>query len=312
MKLAVILFLLLFTITKPQPFQLFDEQTRTGDTTSTSLTPPSWLPDATTFWMSVLPDDTPLCTISIPGTHNTMASNDDPACQTQTWSLPAQLDAGIRFIDIRNRCVGNSFAIFHGVCDLKLDFADVLRDVRAFLADQVGEVIFMRVKEEFIPAQDSAPFQSIWDQYMTSFGDMFVDGCDGQILTLGQVRGRVIVFRDADFDGYGLKYDGALMQIQDVFHVFESENESPYGDESCSVEQKKQLVSDYFDRALDDELITLNYLSGTTGLRPLQLARVVNEFAYGLVHPARPTGIVAMDYPGEWLIYRIIRSNFKQ
>src|SRR5262245_8901574 len=61
----------------------------------------------TTNWMSLIPGSTLLNQMSIPGTHDTMtagfASNIAlaPFAQTQDLELGAQLNAGIRFLDIR-------------------------------------------------------------------------------------------------------------------------------------------------------------------------------------------------------------------
>ncbi|MCB2615736.1 phosphatidylinositol-specific phospholipase C, partial [Listeria monocytogenes] len=59
-------------------------------------------------WMSALPDTTNLAALSIPGTHDTMSYHGDitwtltkPLAQPQTMSLYQQLEAGIRYIDIR-------------------------------------------------------------------------------------------------------------------------------------------------------------------------------------------------------------------
>lgn len=69
-------------------------------------------------WMSALPDTTNLAALSIPGTHDTMSYNGDitwtltkPLAQTQTMSLYQQLEAGIRYIDIRAK---DNLNIYHG------------------------------------------------------------------------------------------------------------------------------------------------------------------------------------------------------
>src|SRR5262245_27175119 len=54
-------------------------------------------------WMKKLADSKKLSELTIPGTHDTCAlhGGDIPKCQA--WSLKDQLEAGIRFIDIRCR-----------------------------------------------------------------------------------------------------------------------------------------------------------------------------------------------------------------
>ncbi|CDF41273.1 unnamed protein product [Chondrus crispus] len=139
--------------------------------------------------MSQLPDDTPLHKVSIPGTHDTGALHGGRICETQRWTVAEQLRAGIRFLDIRCRRDGTSFAIHHGFCFQKMYFEDVLRDVSMFLASSPGETILMRVKEEYIPRAGSSSLQAIWDSYMDEFGTLFEQSALAGIPTLGSVRG---------------------------------------------------------------------------------------------------------------------------
>jgi hypothetical protein len=63
----------------------------------------AWLKTATRDWMRSLPDSTPLSAISIPGTHDSAALHGGLAAQCQSWTIKDQLEAGIRFIDVRCR-----------------------------------------------------------------------------------------------------------------------------------------------------------------------------------------------------------------
>jgi 1-phosphatidylinositol phosphodiesterase len=69
-------------------------------------------------WMSYLKDSTKFSQLSIPGTHDTMTAGYGgivrPYVETQSRGLMTQLNAGVRFIDIRARVVeGKSFSIHH-------------------------------------------------------------------------------------------------------------------------------------------------------------------------------------------------------
>jgi 1-phosphatidylinositol phosphodiesterase len=54
-------------------------------------------------WMSEIPDETLLSNITVPGTHDSCACSNIPFVRTQYLSISKQLDAGIRFFDLRCR-----------------------------------------------------------------------------------------------------------------------------------------------------------------------------------------------------------------
>ncbi|KAJ8273609.1 hypothetical protein GJAV_G00103560 [Gymnothorax javanicus] len=66
-------------------------------------------------WMASIPDGRPLSEVTLPGTHNTMAFYGGALVECQSWSLDLQLQAGVRFLDIRVRHVNGTLTIHHGV-----------------------------------------------------------------------------------------------------------------------------------------------------------------------------------------------------
>lgn len=222
--------------------------------------------------------------------------------------------AGIRFFDVRNRRAGKSFAIHHGLIFQWLFFGDVLEDCRAFLSKCPGETIIMRVKEEFTPRIGSQSFQEIWNLYMEDYSDLFVKDLDDKIPVLGDVRGKIVVLRNAEFSGYGLKYDGENTEIQDFYKVYSTRKDFPQGTDTVSVGQKKRFIEDYLKKAPSSSKIVLNFVSGSTGMHPINVARLTNKSAFGVIGQhvgPKATGLLIMDFPGEKLIHRIIRTNFK-
>lgn len=110
-------------------------------------------------WMSGLPDGIGLGALSVPGTHDTLAihgglapwayeAQEDHGDSAAT--LDAQLNAGIRAIDIRVRVVnnGSAFAIHHTDVYQNANFDDVLTHAQAFLAAHPGETILMNLHGE--------------------------------------------------------------------------------------------------------------------------------------------------------------------
>ena len=106
-----------------------------GDGTSFQDKPATATVEKHANWMARLPDSHLLSQLSLPGTHDTCALYNGFSfgfAKCQAWALADQLNAGIRFIDIRCRHLGDRFAIYHGVIDQRISFDDV----RAWLGTQ--------------------------------------------------------------------------------------------------------------------------------------------------------------------------------
>lgn len=311
--LTALIFSLCTSLYAQDTFDVFDETQKLGSAVSFETKPNEWLVNASSNWMAKLPDSTQLKDISIPGTHDSGARFGLSACKNQTWSISSQLDSGIRYFDIRNRRTKNGFAIHHGPCFQKMTFADVLNDMQAFLASHPNEVILMRVKEEFTAEKGSDSFHSIWENYMQRYSALFVADI-GRLPTLGEARGKIVVLRNASFAGYGQPLFGnPEITMQDAFKVFWLWNDSPFGEGTVSLAQKTRLINIFVDDAQQNNVLTLNHLSGAVGMLPKHVASVTNESTYERIVETpqqNKLGVLIMDFPGEYLIYRIIKANF--
>ncbi|MBV9164029.1 MAG: phosphatidylinositol-specific phospholipase C [Pseudonocardiales bacterium] len=102
-----------------------------------------------TSWMRDIPDEIPVTALSIPGTHNS-------GCigglfgfgQTQNLDLADQLNAGIRFLDIRLAHYQEDLVIHHDVVCMHKSYTDVLAISSRFLRKHPSETILMSVKDE--------------------------------------------------------------------------------------------------------------------------------------------------------------------
>ncbi len=66
-------------------------------------------------WMEELPDDMLLSNITIPGTHDSCAVSNIPFVRTQYLSITKQLEAGLRFLDLRCRVHSDGeLYMYHG------------------------------------------------------------------------------------------------------------------------------------------------------------------------------------------------------
>jgi len=99
--------------------------------------------------MREIPDNTRALSLSIPGTHNSCSIVGILGfTQTQDLDLADQLDAGIRFLDIRVSHYLDNLFVHHDVVHMGKCYADVLIACSEFLRAHPTETIFLSVKDE--------------------------------------------------------------------------------------------------------------------------------------------------------------------
>ncbi|UTX46949.1 phosphatidylinositol-specific phospholipase C [Chryseobacterium sp. MA9] len=186
-------------------------------------------------WMSGLQDNISISRISIPGTHDSGARIDAPVvsgtAKTQDLSIAEQLNAGVRFLDIRCRHIDNSFTIHHGAIYQNLNFDDVLNACYAFLSSHPSETIIMSVKEEYDASNTTRSFEQTFDSYVQKNPSKWDLGAN--IPTLGAVRGKIKLLRRfssgttkginaspwADNTTFDINNSGVQLKVQDYYKV---------------------------------------------------------------------------------------------
>jgi 1-phosphatidylinositol phosphodiesterase len=104
---------------------------------------------AHTSWMRFLPGDASVMSLSIPGTHNSCCVQGLLGLgKTQELDLPDQLNAGIRFLDIRFTHYQDNLCVHHDVVCTENSYADILTTCFNFLRQHPSETIFMSVADE--------------------------------------------------------------------------------------------------------------------------------------------------------------------
>ena len=241
-------------------------------------------------WMSKLPDEITLSSLSIPGTHDTMAYQitHDLNCpiikhdemQAQTMNLENQLNSGIRVIDIRLYHIGHVFRLHHGSCFLGTYFDDVLDVVTDFLAENDEETILMRVKQE---KTDTTYFAQDFEWYVNQFGDNMVWRGTSDNPTLGEVRGKIVILDNFANGKYGLCWcdeacecgedclcnEDCVCKEDDECEVkpFHIQDEFMWSD-AWGLEGKWKNVRDHLElasSATSKDDIYINFLSATAG-----------------------------------------------
>ncbi len=167
-------------------------------TEQSQLTPPAIQPTTeqsptTAAWMKSLPDQTPLAELSIPGTHNSAALHEPirSTAQCQTLSIEQQLEAGVRFLDLRCRHLNDEFHLYHGIVDQRLSFSNCLATMADFLKRNPSETIIVSLKEE---GQSKDNTRSFAETFLT-YAQAEHWHLTPEIPKLGKSRGKLVLLR---------------------------------------------------------------------------------------------------------------------
>ncbi|KAI7471319.1 hypothetical protein KC351_g12205 [Hortaea werneckii] len=190
-------------------------------------------------WMKAYPDDTHLTRMNIPGTHDAATWNyslatqqyldhvtdlvdpsgfDPAAYRCQTRSFAQMLDDGIRAFDLRYAYdVTNSSLVFwHGPA-LQSQTAtvdDVMYGFYRWLDQHPSEVVFLSFQYQTSTtpyATNSQGVQSLLFETLTSpAAKQYIQQTTGEIGTLGESRGQIVLLKRFDLDRLPASYDAAL------------------------------------------------------------------------------------------------------
>uniref|UniRef100_A0A4W6CGC8 Si:dkey-266f7.9 n=1 Tax=Lates calcarifer TaxID=8187 RepID=A0A4W6CGC8_LATCA len=254
-------------------------------------------------WMATIPDDQPLSEVTMPGTHNTMALYGGVYAECQTWSLASQLQAGVRFLDVRLRHVKGNLTIHHGVSYQRAHFGHVLEGVTDFLREYPSEAVLMRVKEEFSETYDI--YGAVVD-YINRYAHWDLLWHSRLVPTMGEARGKLIILQDFSGPDLGMRYGS--MDIADNWRV----------PTLLHVEEKWQSVYEHLEAAPtgNKAQIFLTYSSGAGVFAyPRAVAQRINAQLYDYLRAKtdlnQRLGIICMDFPAAPIIQMIIDFQLK-
>jgi len=249
-------------------------------------------------WMNSIPDSTKLTQMTIPGTHNSCALHGICCARTQTWSLPEQMNAGLRYFDIRLRLYNNTLRAFHDFVDQIDTFDIILNYALNFLEQNPSESIIMQIVKEYKVENCSKSMQEMYDEYTKDIKDKIVDFKKKDEIKIGDIRGKILMVK---IFGRSTRFIPGFL-VQNNWTV----------NWRFSINKKKRRIKENIHRALafkNDNKIFLNYLSCSSDyamMTPYTAAKKCNEIA--LRYRGR-LGIILMDYPGEILINHLIEQN---
>ena len=176
------------------------------------------LPVPASKWLSMVDDDTPVCHLSIPGTHDTMTGMGfyqqtlnyifNATAISQVSTLEEQMNNGIRFFDIRpvvsidtvatNPDEKKILRLAHGISEISVTFEECLDQLQAYLKANPSEFFIVKLQ-----ADNGIENQSDWavmlDKVLdkSKYDGLFVDDWDADI-TVGEMRGRILLMSRFD------------------------------------------------------------------------------------------------------------------
>ncbi|KAH9890607.1 PLC-like phosphodiesterase [Cubamyces lactineus] len=132
-------------------------------------------------------------------------------CQSPSTPLWAQLQGGIRVLDVRLAVVDGLLFAYHGIYPQNTPFQTILAAVHEFLTapPSCRETLVMSIKQEDF-AKTPLPFFSklVHDEIMRGPGGREMWFLENRIPKLGEVRGRVVML--SRFGGNGDEWEDGL------------------------------------------------------------------------------------------------------
>ncbi|KAI0412324.1 PLC-like phosphodiesterase [Xylaria grammica] len=190
-------------------------------------------------WMAGLPDEVPLTHLNIPGTHDaatwnyTQTAQDGLADATrcdgttprparvyrcQERSIVGALEAGIRFFDLRFALdpLSGRLVFWHGPALLSVTAGveDVLFGFYDWLDRHPEEMVLLSFQYEkgtrVNATSDATVQRKLFDTLTSGAAARYVDQGRGQLGTLGEVRGKIVLFRRFDLDMLPPEFEQAM------------------------------------------------------------------------------------------------------
>ncbi|MBW8687628.1 phosphatidylinositol-specific phospholipase C [Chitinophaga rhizophila] len=272
-------------------------------------------------WMTGIADNTSIAALSIPGTHDSGARVEPVAgtAKCQDLTIAQQLEAGVRFLDIRCRHFGNAFTIHHGAVYQNMNFNDVLLACTNFLTSHPKETIVMSVKEEHDAADNNRTFEQTFDTYVQQYSKFWYTGAT--VPNLGQVRGKIVLLRRfgasstpkgieatnwADNTTFTISNSNATLKVQDQYVVPDNN-------------AKWTTVTNLFNESRTQQNNTL-YINFTSGYKSLIFGIPSITTVSGNINPRINTyftsntqgryGIIPMDFVNAERASMIVNTNF--
>ena len=172
------------------------------------------LPTPATDWIGMVKDETKVCKLTIPGTHDTMTGMGfyQPGLKfvfnmtaiSQVSTLDEQIKSGLRFFDIRPVVSTDTIAkkkilrLTHGVSELDITFEWTIDQLQSYLKAHPTE--FFIAKLQFDNGfEDQKDLYSLLSKvlHMSKYKGLFIENWRPDI-TVGEMRGKILLLSRYD------------------------------------------------------------------------------------------------------------------
>ncbi len=222
-------------------------------------------------WMKDIPDSKNLTTISIPGTHETLATKGGASgfAKCQNWDVSKQLDYGVRYFDIRMKASHKYPYLqgYHGDSSFGVEepysFPEVLEKIDRFLKKNKTESVLLQLKQERSGWSDYDFARLVFREFVKNPKYQHLFHVGEALPNLGDCRGKIVLInRFVNDAGYG--YNVRPWGDNNIFHkspqhpgtdrtitatYLNTANQCRYffsGKEYCKISQKtKKTVFDW-------------------------------------------------------------------
>ena len=212
------------------------------------------LPTPVTDWLGMVKDDTKVCKLSIPGTHDTMTGMGfyQPVLKyvfnvtaiSQIATLDQQMTCGVRFFDLRPVVSIDTLAInpdekqilrmAHGISEIDVTFEQTLDLMQRYLKDHPTEFFIAKVQND-----NGMENQSNWTVLLNKllskekYNGLFVENWRPDI-TVGEMRGKVLLMSRFRLQDLALNYPAVYCEWTDEDPDIQ-ESLNPTAQRGCSI-----------------------------------------------------------------------------
>ena len=176
-----------------------------------------------TDWLGMVKDETKVCKLTIPGTHDTMTGMGfyQPGLKfvfnmtaiSQVSTLDEQIQSGLRFFDIRPVVSTDTIAkkkilrLTHGISELDIAFEWTIDQLQSYLKAHPTEFFIAKLQFDngFEDQKDLYPLLSEV-LHLSKYQGLFIDNWRPDI-TVGEMRGKILLLSRYDLRPLNILYD---------------------------------------------------------------------------------------------------------
>ena len=263
------------------------------------------LPTPATDWLSMVRDETKVCKLTIPGTHDTMTGMGfyqpvlkyifNTTAISQVSTLEEQMNSGLRFFDIRPVVSTDTIAkkkilrLTHGISELDITFEWTIDQLQSYLKAHPTE--FFIVKLQFDNGfEDQKDLYTLLSNvlHMSKYKGLFVDNWRPDI-TVGEMRSKILWLSRYDLRPFNAAFHYPIVYC-------DWPDEDPDIEEDINPEAQRNCgMYNMTDTTLTAKLYKQDYYKTTTEKRMRNKQKTVID----MMHTAREATVGDEDI---WIV----------